>query len=166
MADDFDFGYISQMKVTPETTGEFTFSDIPGEPSLVCAPAIKINRAWDAAVAQEALKEVKAQRAAKPTRKLSDIKPPTFDEEEEARDKERVLIARHCVKDWGTPPLHGKTGKAVPFSEGAVLALLRALHLPDYQQFTRWLQNEWNFVGEAGIPPGAAEAMGEASPTA
>lgn len=169
MSDDFDFGYIAQTKVTAETVEEFTFAMLPGEPSLICAPALLINEAWTRASSVAALKEIRAQKAQKvPTRKKVEemVAERTYDDGEAARDKERVLIARHCIKGWGTPPPDGRTGKPVPFSEAAALGFLRALPDVTYEQFSKWLINEWNFVGEAAIPPGAAEAMGEASPAA
>lgn len=161
-----DFGYIAAMKVTDDTEAEFVFTTLPGEPSLICKPAISKNRAFQAAQARAVVLEVERQkRGVKRSAKRAKDMIPTADDEEEGRDKDRVIYAATCISKWGVPPPDGSSGKPVEFSQENVLAFLRALPDVMYISFSNWLINEWNFLGESQLPAGAGAALGESSPT-
>lgn len=167
MSDDFDFGYIEETRVTAETTAEFIFPKVPGEPSIICRPATNHNSAFINARNREVLKEFEGQKSEQKTnaKRIEDL--ITTPEEHFAQlERQRGLLASTCCVEWGRAPVDGKTGKPVPFSIAAVKAFLTAIPDVMFEGFSNWISNEWNFIREGELPKGAGAGLGESSPNA
>lgn len=141
-----DFSHLTALAVTKETTREYVFDQIMGEPSLVVSPATDDNQDFLHARLELALEEV-PDETPKPRRQVG---KPTVAELErqyaESRDLDRRVIAKACVRGWGSSPPVDKDGKKVAFSPEEALSFLSAL--PDYMfdPFRNWVQNVRNFT--------------------
>jgi hypothetical protein len=153
----FDF---SAQKVTPETTKEYVFDMIPGEPSLILAPAHDSNPAYlderlrmSIEASEKAVRDATGKRAEKLN--IDTMKAQI----EEDRDIDRRLLAKTCARGWGRTP-KAADGSEPPFSEENCLSFFRAL--PDYMfdPLRNYAQNLYNFVTRPPISDGEARQLG------
>lgn len=153
----FDF---SAQKVTPETTKEYVFDMIPGEPSIIFAPAHDSNPAYlderlrmSIEASEKAVREATAKRSEKLNVDVMKVQI------EEDRDTDRRLLAKTCARGWGKAPV-ATDGSAPGFSEENCLAFFRAL--PDYMfdPLRNWAQNLYNFVTRPPISDDEARKLG------
>lgn len=140
-----DFSHLQALAVTRETTREYVFERIEGEPSVIVSPAQDDNVDYLNA-RLELTDELAAEAEARP--RGDAVKISLEDRRknyEDSRDWDRRLLAKACIRDWGTPPVD-KAGKPVEFSEDNALAFLRAL--PDYMldPFRGYTGNIYNFI--------------------
>lgn len=157
-----DFSNFTALAVTEETTAEYIFTEIVGmEPSLICAPATKENRPYFDAMAREAARFADQQRRRpkrRGRRQAEAIQTP--EEEEEIRDRNRLLFSRHCIRGWGQAPTDAKGAKP-EFSQENCYAFLKALPGFMFDGFRDWITNQWNFIPLDTLGPGDGEALGE-----
>jgi hypothetical protein len=152
----FDF---TAYAVTPETTAEYIFSYIVGDPSLVLRPAHDGNEAFKRERLRLALESSeKAQETPKRGGKttVEDLIRQDADEREFAMR----LIARTCAVKWGTAPIDDATTKAAEFSEENVYDFLAALPEWMWVPFHHFVTNLYNFVQRPPISKKAAEQTG------
>lgn len=142
-----DFSHLKKLEITRETTREYIFADIEGEPSVVLAPANDANRDFlDARVrlsVERAEKAAAEPRGKVPVPKLT---PEAYvNQLEEERETDRMLLAHSCIRDWGTAPVDAK-GKAVEFSAENAYEFLK--QLPDYMldPLRNFAANIYNFI--------------------
>lgn len=158
-----DFSNIKAQGLKPETTKEYTFDMIEGEPSVICRPAHDDNEEF----LDERLRLL-AERANddKPIVKKSGVVTPGAIKSNltEDRDYDRRIIAAVCIKSWGVAPIDVK-GKPVPFSPENALAFLEALpETSMLDPFRAWVQNIYNFVDRPKRKVPNGDSLGEASP--
>lgn len=158
-----DFSNIKKQDVTPETTREYTFDALQGEPSVVLRPAHDSNIHF----LDERLR-LATERAAKakdePRRKgpAPEVTPELIKKNiEEDRDYDRRILAKACIVGWGSSPPLDVNGKVPKFSEENALAFLDAL--PNYilDPFRGYASNIFNFVTKPPPIPGQGDALGE-----
>ena len=162
-----DFSNIKQKAaVSGETTREYTFDTIEGEPSVICAPAHDENPAFlDERLRLATERAAKLAEEPKPKTGRPEITPERIKQNmEEDRDYDRRILASTCIKSWGTAPVD-VSGKAVEFSPENALAFLEAL--PNYvlDPFRQWAQNIFNFVKRPTTDAKRNAALGESPPT-
>lgn len=138
----FDF---SALAVSEETTAEYVFAMIPGDPSIIFAPATDANKAF--LDERLRLSIERAERTVRlPRGKAAKQTPADLARGiEEDRETDRVLLSRCCAKAWGTAPTD-VDGKQPEFSEQECYDFLKAL--PDYMfdPVRNWASNVYNFV--------------------
>lgn len=146
--------------VKPETTAEYTFGLIVGEPGIICAPAHDDNPLY-----RNERTRLSIERAEElATRPRTDGGSPTVEsvhqKEDEDRDFNLVVIARTCARSWGKKGPVNTEGKTPAFTPDEALAFLRAL--PPYMQipFINWAHNLFNFVKRPPISAAEAEKLG------
>lgn len=140
-----DFSHLSKYAVTPETTAEYTFDRIEGDPSVVMAPAHECNPAYHRERLALTLRLADQMASTKPG-------PTTADEvmrqSEEARDHDRRLLAHHCARSWGTSAPVDAKGKAVEFSADNCYEFFRALPPEMFDPLRNFTGNLFNFFPE------------------
>lgn len=159
-----DFSNIKQAAVAADTTREYTFDSIVGEPSVMLKPAHDENPEF----LDERLRlatERATKMAEEPKRKSGTggvITPELIKKNmEEDRDYDRRILSSVCITGWGeSPPVDAK-GKPVPFSKENALSFLEAL--PNYilDPFRSYASNVFNFVDRPKRDPKADAALGE-----
>jgi hypothetical protein len=156
-----DFSNLKALDVDGETLREYVFPYIPGEPSVFVAPATDVNKAF----LNERLRlSIERSAAAEKQPRGKGSAPPTPDsmakELDEAREVDRVLLARTCAKRWGVAPTDA-AGKQPEFSEANCLAFFKAL--PDwmFDPLRNFCGNIYNFVTLPGTTEEQAGALGE-----
>ena len=152
----YDF---SEYAVSAETTKEYVFAFIPGEPSIICSPADDSNidyRREDYRLSMER-NEKAAQTQRAPI--VKDTVDDLIEREDEALAARRVMLARTCCRSWGKAPLD-VNGKANPFSEQECLDFLTAI--PDwmFRAFSNWVGNIFNFAKRPPITEAEATRLG------
>lgn len=145
-----DFSHLKAHAVTRDTTREYTFNMLEGEPSVIVAPACDDNEDYLNTRLELMLAEIPAEeeggkrkQAAKAAEKLT---PELLRRQyEEGRELDRKLLSRACARAWGTPPVDVK-GKAVVFSADNAYDFFKAL--PDYMfdPFRHFCGNVLNFA--------------------
>lgn len=157
-----DFSHLASLNVTSESTREYSFDLIPGEPSIILAPAHDSNETF----LNERLRmqiERSEKLAAAPRGKKSDRPKTTPDllkkQLEEDRELDRYLIAHTCARSWGTPP-RDKDGNEPEFSAEECYSFLKAL--PDYMldPLRNYAANLYNFVDRPAAAGGDADTLG------
>lgn len=141
-----DFSYLRSAQITPETTTEYKFWDIPGVPSIILAPAIDANPAY---------LEYRIRLAAKDAEEAKNEKVDPLDvpvtpeivkaDQERARERDRKIIAHACARGWGVAPFDAY-GAQPEFSVENCLDFLRAV--PDwiFDPMRPFVQNVRNFT--------------------
>lgn len=160
----FDY---SAYKIDATTLRPYTFDMIEGSPKFMVAPAAKENEEWH--IGQVQLVMEKNAEAAKRDVTLAapELTPQDIVKGMDLDfDKDLVLIARHCVKDWPVPPIKAD-GEPAEFSEQNVLDFLRQIPERWSSPFVNWAKNIYNFEPRAAkkITESDARAMGNASPS-
>jgi hypothetical protein len=159
-----DFSNIKAQDVSPETTREYEFDTLIGEPSVVLAPAHDSNPAF----LDERLRlatERAAALADQPRRKANPggvLDPETIKRNiAEDRDYDRRILASSCIRSWGRSAPIDAQGQEVPFSPENALAFLEAL--PDYvlDPFRAYASNIFNFVTRPTADPKRDAKAGE-----
>lgn len=155
-----DFSHLKALAVTRETTREYTFDRIKGDPSVIVSPATDDNEDFLNGRLEAALQEAPENdgKAKKQSGKMTTgaIK----DQYEENREIDRKLIAKTCVRAWGTPPVD-RSGKPVEFSEENVYEFLKAL--PNYMidPFRGFCGNIYNFAPSPAEQKSDGEKLGK-----
>ena len=141
-----DFSHLAKLDVTEASEAEFTFDDIPGEPSIWLKPMTDANTAFLNERVRLAVERAEAN--AKETKAQRKKRVMSAEQMEEDREQDRILIARTCAVRWGTPP-KDVNGDTPEFSEENCLAFLRAL--PNYMldPLRGFAANVYNFVDPA-----------------
>jgi hypothetical protein len=161
-----DFSNLAAYAVNAETTAEYVFIDIEGEPSIICAPAVETNLPYYNESLRLTVEQSEADRKKLTKRgRRAVLTEIDADDMEEARDKDRRVIAMFCARSWGTAPVDAQ-GNAVEFSAEICLAYLRALPFYIFDPMRRWVTNPRNFVQKGKLEPGAGAALGEDLPSA
>ena len=141
-----DFSHLAKLDVTEASEAEFTFDDIPGEPSIWLKPMTDANTAFLNERVRLAVE--RAEATAKETKAQRKKRVMSAEQMEEDREQDRILIARTCATRWGTPP-RDVNGETPEFNEENCLAFLRAL--PNYMldPLRGFAANVYNFVDQA-----------------
>ncbi|MFL6864112.1 MAG: hypothetical protein ACJ8DZ_14045 [Allosphingosinicella sp.] len=154
-----DYSHFAALDVTAETTREYTFDMIPGEPSIILAPAHDSNEAFLNERLRMQLERAEATVAAPRGKKAPKATPESLRKGiEEDRDFDRKLIANTCARGWGVPP-KDKNGKSPEFSPAECYDFLNAL--PDwmFDPLRNYAANIYNFIDRSAIT-GGADALG------
>lgn len=159
-----DFSQLRKLDITGSTVVEYRFPDIPGEPSIMVAPATDANEVF----LNERIR-FNAERAAKqakmPPRKdvigTESTNPQvTIDQIEASREADRVLLSRCCGKAWGTPPVD-VNGDTPEFNEANCYDFFKALPNWLFDPLRQFVQNIYNFVPRVtSLDPDDADAVG------
>lgn len=155
-----DYSHLSALAITSETTREYTFDLIPGEPSIILAPAHDSNEAFQNERLRYQIDEAERLQAAPRGKKAPKLTVDTLKKGiEDDRERDRYLIAHACARSWGTPP-KDKDGKEPEFSAEECYAFLKAM--PDFMldPFRNFAGNLYNFVDRPEVSSGGAEALG------
>lgn len=148
-----DFSNLTRLDVTDETTVEYVFSLVPGQPSVWLAPATDQNKLYlneRLKIATQRAEKLAAEAKGRGGRSRKKAKVQiTADDFEEDREVDRVLLARTCCKRWGVAPKDVK-GDQPEFNEENCYAFLKAL--PDYMldPFRNFAGNVYNFMPSLG----------------
>lgn len=155
-----DFSQLEALAVTRETTREYIFTNIVGEPSIIVSPATDDNADFLAARLELALTDAPAVDDTKKPRKQSEkVKAQDLIKQyDDDREFDRKVLSRACARNWGTVPVD-KAGEPVEFSEQNVYDFLKAL--PNYMldPFRGFCGNIYNFAPRPTAPKG--DQMGE-----
>jgi hypothetical protein len=152
-----DFSHLAGLAVTRETTREYTFDRIQGDPSLIVSPATDDNEDFLNGRLELALNEAPAEEDARPRKQTGRLTPDDMKRQtNENREIDLKLIAQACVRGWGTPPID-KAGKPVPFSTENAHQFLCALPAYMVDPFRGFCGNIYNFAPR----PGKAKPDGE-----
>ncbi len=166
-----DFSNISKQAVSADTTKEYFFDTLVGEPSVITAPADDSNVAYlNERLRLATERAAKLAEAPRPPRvkgqRRAALSPEQIKKQmDEDREYDRQLLASTCIKGWGVNPPEDADGNEVPFSAENCLDFLRAL--PDYalDPFRNFTQNIFNFIERPTSDPKADEELGEFAPT-
>lgn len=162
-----DYSQLNVLEITGETAVEYTFELIPGKPSIWLAPATDDNREFFAARmvlaaerAEQLAKDAKARGKSRAAARVV-LTPDDFDVD---RESDRELIARHCIKRWGTP-LPTVDGSLPEMSADTWLDFLRALPNRMMDHLRGFAGNGYNFEPKVDgdfrlITEDAKEALG------
>jgi hypothetical protein len=155
-----DFSNVRALAVTKETTAEYSFPFIPGEPSIVLAPATDANEAFLNERLRLQIESVeKAPEARKKSRKITaeEMKESMAEE----REMDRLLISRTCARSWGVAP-RDVNGNQPEFTPDNCYDFLKAL--PDYMfdPLRNFAANIYNFVKRPTVSEEDAERLGNA----
>lgn len=155
-----DFSHLKNLAVTEESTSEYTFSLIEGDPSIILAPAHDVNAAFRRRRIEMSLeladKFTKPGKRTKPEKLTVD---KVIKDDDEERENNRILIAHTCAKGWGTAPLDAK-GKPVEFSAENCLEFLQAIPQDMFDSLARFASNLFNFYPERPLDDGDGEPLG------
>lgn len=154
-----DFSNLKVLDVTSDTTAEYIFPFIPGEPSLILAPAHDSNEAF--LNERLRLQIERTEKAADGPRKqaakitVEDLKAG----QQEDREQDRLLLSRTCARGWGTPP-KDVDGNQPEFSAENCYDFLKAL--PDYMfdPLRNFCANIYNFVKRPAVSADEADRLG------
>ena len=161
-----DYSHLKKLDVNEQTTAEYIFEDIPGEPSIIFAPMTDSNPDYLNERVRIAVERAEADQAnTKAKRREKILSSARLDEE---REIDRELMARTCAKGWGNPPKDEK-GKTHQFSADECLSFLRALPNYMFEPCRNFVGNTYNFVPKDGLADvrrivGDAENLGNGSP--
>lgn len=147
---DFDFSNIRKMDVNADTTAEYVWRAIEGEPGIVFAPMVDSNRAYLNETIRLTSERVE-KASSNPPVAARDQPKATADRMFEDRNQDRWLLAYTCARGWGEKPPVMADGTVPEFSADAVYAFLKAV--PDYliDPLRSWAQNPFNFVPRKSV---------------
>lgn len=155
-----DFSNLKALDVTNDSTAEYFFPDIPGNPSIVLAPATDANKPFQNERLRMSLERAE-KAAAEPRGKTSGPQTPEgmANDIEEEREQDRRLISGFCARAWGTAPLD-VNGEAPEFSPENCYQFLKSM--PDwmFDPLRNFTANVRNFVKRPALSPGQGEALG------
>lgn len=163
-----DYSQLKVLEITGETAVEYVFEQVPGKPSIWLAPATDDNRDFFAARlilsaerANQLTKEAKARGGKSKVQEGIVLVPEDFDVD---RESDRVLLARHCIKRWGTP-LKTVDGKLPDMTPETWLDFLLALPNRMIDNLRGFAGNSYNFEPKVGddfklISDEAKDALG------
>jgi hypothetical protein len=156
-----DFSHLKALAVSRETTKEYVFDRIEGEPSVIVAPATDDNTDFLNARLDVALADAPEETADKPKKKQSGkvSREDLVRQYDESRETDCRLIADTCIRDWGTPPLD-RAGKAVEFTPQNAYEFLMALPHYMVDPFRGFCVNIYNFVPKPGHRKSDEEKLG------
>lgn len=152
-----DFSNLKPLHISEETLAEYTFDDIPGEPSIWLAPATDANQHYQAERLRVSIERAEAAEKAPRNRKRKVAL--TVEDIEADRELDRELLARCCAKKWGTPP-KDVTGKEPEFSEANCYDFFKALPNYMFDPLRNFVANPFNFVDRTGITETQARELG------
>jgi hypothetical protein len=144
-----DFSNITKsVEVTTETTREYTFAVVVGEPSLIVSAANDVNEDYQNLRYQLGLEDGQ-KVAAKPRGKATaKITVEQLKEGDAAQlEFERKLIGGACVRGWGKAPID-VSGKEVEFTPENAMAFIRALPPFLFIPLRNFVENIYNFLPE------------------
>lgn len=145
-----DFKHLTRdLEVPPESTREYVFAQIVGEPSLIVGPADDSNPIYQEARLRYVIEQSEAA-AAKP--RGSGQSKPTIEQlkkvGEENRETDMRLVAEGCIRSWGKAPVDPE-GNEVEFTPENALDFLKALPDYIYTPFSNFVANVQNFTVKA-----------------
>ena len=152
-----DFSNLKPLHISEETLAEYTFDDIPGEPSIWLAPATDANPHYQGERLRVSIERAEAAEKAPRNRKRKVAL--TVDDIEADRELDRELLARCCAKKWGTPP-KDVNGKEPEFSEANCYDFFKALPNYMFDPLRNFVANPFNFVDRTGITESQARDLG------
>ena len=153
-----DFSHLKKYAVTEETTAEFTFDRIEGDPSVILAPAHECNTAYH----RERLAQTLKLAEAMPTKgNLKQTPADIIKITDEGRETDRKLLAFYCARGWGTAPVDSK-GKEVEFTPENCYEFFAAIPPEMFDPVRNFAANLFNFFPERNAPLGEkdGEALG------
>jgi hypothetical protein len=153
-----DYSNLKPLHVSDKTLKEYTFDDVPGEPSIMLAPATDANPHFQSERLRVSIERAEeAEKAPRGKRKAV----LTVDEIEADRELDRVLIARCCAKSWGTPPAD-VSGNTPEFSEANCYDFFKALPSFLFDPLRGFVSNPYNFIDRQALTDAQARKLGNA----
>lgn len=133
-----DFSQLSALELNAERTAEFCFTEIPGQPVLLVAPATEENPPYWAGLLKRSKKTLRHARAAGANNALV----------KHNRNDDRALFAAHVVRGWPKAPRDAK-GVEVAFTPDACASFLKAL--PDwlFDRLRNFTKEPTNFLPDS-----------------
>lgn len=158
-----DFSHLKKLEITEESTAEYVFEDIPGEPSIIFAPMTDQNPEYLNARVRIAVDRAERDQGKTRSKKRAEIL--SSDRLKDDRDIDRELMAKTCARGWGNPPVD-VNGETPEFSPENCHDFLKAV--PDWliDPCRSFVANIYNFVDRSAlITPDKAEDLGNAAPS-
>lgn len=151
-----DFSNLKPLHVTAETLAEYTFDDIPGEPSIWMAPATDANALFQSERLRVSIERAEAaEKAPRGKRKIV----LTVEEIEADRELDRVLLSKCCAKKWGTPP-QDVNGTEPEFNEANCYDFFKALPNFLFDPLRGFAANPYNFIDRQALTDAQARKVG------
>lgn len=139
-----DFSHLKKYAVTDQTTAEYVFSRIEGDPSVVLRPAHEVNPEYLRARLAANIELAKSLQG----KATGEMTPDDMIRQgENERETDRRLLAQACAVSWGTAPTDAK-GKEVEFSPENALEFFRALPPEMFDPLRNFAGNLYNFYPE------------------
>lgn len=156
-----DYSHLAKLAASEDTLAEYVFTDIPGRPSIWCAPATDDNQSWRSERARMVLRRAKAAEHEAKKRRTGaapEVTPEMIlKQQDEELEEDRLLISRCCAKRWGVAP-RDVDGNQPEFSEEECYAFLKAVPNWMFKPLAGWASSPRNFVT---IPDEVDESDGE-----
>ena len=130
-----DFTSLSRLKVDGKSTAEFTFYDLPGEPTMICRPATKQNSEYFKSIITD-------PEMRKFLRKGSN-------DDTKVNAKIAEIYARHIIADWrDMDELVEDKKDAKPTIENKKDFVVSLLSNAEWvwEKFTQFVNDDSNFV--------------------
>jgi hypothetical protein len=143
-----DFSHLKALEITRETTRQYIFDELEGEPGFVVSPATDDNEDFFQARVEFSLSQ-EDDSPDQPRKQTGKPTPEEIRKEiDQARETDRKLITKACIRDWAKAP-KDKDGNDVPFTPENAYEFLCAL--PNYMvdPFRRFCVNVRNFTPSA-----------------
>lgn len=151
----------SATAISEETTKEYIFSGVEGQPSIVIAPAHDANKRFLNYRMQktvELTQQIKAGTS--PTVAAEETTESLIKRAEEDREYDRGLIAFACAVSWGKSPPVAMDGSTPDFSPEECLDFLRALPIEDFDPLRNYANNLYNFKPRPKVTREDADKLG------
>jgi hypothetical protein len=153
-----DFSHLRKYAVTEETTAEYVFSRLQGDPSVVLAPAHDCNPAY---LRERLAANIKMAERLGSTKAGQVTADDMIRNNNEERDTDRRILAFSCARSWGTAPKDSK-GKDVEFTPENCHEFFCALPDEMFDPVRNFAANLFNFFPERkpGFDEGDGAALG------
>lgn len=143
-----DFSHLQKYAVTDQTTAEYVFARIEGDPSVILAPAHEVNPEYHRARLAMTLELADKMAGTK----VGKATPEEMIRQTEAeREADRKLLAQYCTRSWGVPPKDAK-GKDAEFSTDNAYAFYKAMPPEMFDPMRNFAGNLFNFFPERNKP--------------
>ncbi len=143
-----DFSHLKKLDVTGESIAEYVFDEIEGEPGIMFAPATDANKPFINERMRMSVEE--AEKAAQEPRGKTKRRGLDASDLEDAREKDRHLIARFCARGWGDNPPRDANGVVPEFSADNCYEFFQQLPNWIFDPLRTWVVNPRNFIKREG----------------
>lgn len=157
-----DFSNLKLLDVTNDTTAEYVFPDVPGEPSIILAPAHDSNETFRNERLRRQIERAERFTKGPRGRGAGKSTPESLARQlEDDREVDRQLIARACARGWGKAP-RDVNGDEPEFTPDNCYDFLKALPNYMFDPLRNYAVNIYNFVERPGVSDDEADELGNA----